>query len=77
MVLMLGIFMVIPTGFIPDEDQGMLLTAVTLPDGASLNRTEDVVIKFTKAIEDIEGVDKARIIAFGGNGPSNQATVVI
>ena len=77
MVLMLLLFKIIPTGFIPDEDQGTLLTAVTLPDGASLNRTEDVVIKFTKAIEDIEGIDKDRIISFGGNGPSNQATVVI
>lgn len=77
MLLMLGLFKIIPTGFIPDEDQGMLLTSITLPDGASLNRTEDVVIKFTKVIEDIEGVDKKRIIAFGGNGPSNQATVVI
>ena len=77
MILMLGLFKVIPTGFIPDEDQGTLITAVTLPDGASLNRTEDVVIKFTKAIEDIDGIDKDRIIAFGGTGPSNEATVVI
>lgn len=77
MFLMLGLFKFIPTGFIPDEDQGTLITAITLPDGASLNRTEDVVIKFTRAIENIEGVDKNRIIAFGGNGPSNQATVVI
>ena len=77
MVLMLGLFMVIPTGFIPDEDQGTLLTSITLPDGASLSRTKDVCIKFTKAIEDIEGIDKNRIIAFGGNGPSNEATLVI
>ena len=77
MLLMLGLFKVIPTGFIPDEDQGTLLSSITLPDGASLSRTEDVVIKFTKAIEDIEGIDKNRIIAFGGNGPSNEATVVI
>ena len=77
MILMLGLFKVIPTGFIPDEDQGTLLSAITLPDGASLSRTEDVCIKFTKAIEDIEGIDKDRIIAFGGNGPSNEATIVI
>ncbi len=77
MILMLCLFKVIPTGFIPDEDQGMLITSVTLPDGASLNRTEDVVVKFTKAIEDIDGIDKDRIIAFGGTGPSNEATVVI
>ncbi len=77
MVLMLCLFKIVPTGFIPDEDQGTLLSAITLPDGASLSRTQDVAVKFTKAIEDIEGIDKARIIAFGGNGPSNQATVVI
>lgn len=77
MLLMLGLFELIPTGFIPDEDQGYLISAVTLPDGASLNRTEDVMIKFTKAIEDIEGVEKEKIIAFGGMGPSNQGFVVI
>ena len=77
MLLMLCLFKVIPTGFIPDEDQGTLITSVTLPDGASLNRTEDVVVKFTKTIEDIDGIDKERIIAFGGTGPSNEATVVI
>ena len=77
MLLMLGLFKIIPSGFIPDEDQGILMTAITLPDGASLSRTEDVCVKFTKAIEDIEGVDKSRIIAMGGNGPSNEATIVI
>jgi len=76
-LLMLGLFKVIPTGFIPDEDQGMLITVVTLPDGASLNRTEEVCIKFIKEIEQIEGIDKDRTIAFGGMGPSNQATIII
>jgi len=75
--LMLGLFKVIPTGFIPDEDQGMLISVVTLPDGASLNRTKDVCVKFIKAIENIEGIDKNRVIAFGGAGPSNQASIVI
>ena len=75
--LMLGLFKVIPTGFIPDEDQGMLISVVTLPDGASLNRTEDVCLKFIKAIDGIEGIDKDRVIAFGGSGPSNQANIVI
>ena len=76
-LLMLGLFKIIPTGFIPDEDQGMLISVVTLPDGASLNRTKDVCLKFIKAIEDIEGIDKDRVIAFGGFGPSNQANIVI
>jgi len=76
-LLMLGLFKVIPTGFIPDEDQGMLISVVTLPDGASLNRTKDVCVKFIKQIEDIEGIDRNRVIAFGGFGPSNQASIVI
>lgn len=75
--LMLGLFKVIPTGFIPDEDQGMLISVVTLPDGASLNRTEDVCLKFIRSIDGIEGIDQDRVIAFGGFGPSNQATIVI
>ena len=76
-VLMLGLFKIIPTGFIPDEDQGMLISVVTLPDGASLNRTKDVCLKFIKAIDGIEGIDQDRVIAFGGFGPSNQASIVI
>ena len=76
-LLMLGLFKVIPTGFIPDEDQGMLISVVTLPDGASLNRTKDVCLKFIRAIDGIEGIDQNRVIAFGGFGPSNQASIVI
>lgn len=33
----------IPTGFIPQEDQGFLLAGVRLPDGASLDRTDEVI----------------------------------
>ena len=33
----------VPTGFIPIEDQGYLLVAVQLPDGASLERTQRVL----------------------------------
>ena len=76
-LLMLGLFKIIPTGFIPDEDQGMLISVVTLPDGASLNRTEAVCNKFIRAIDGIEGIDKDRVIAFGGFGPSSQATIVV
>ena len=33
----------VPTGFIPIEDQGYLLVAVQLPDGAALDRTQHVL----------------------------------
>ena len=32
-----------PGGFLPEEDQGAFFTAVELPDGASINRTQAVV----------------------------------
>jgi hydrophobe/amphiphile efflux-1 (HAE1) family protein len=35
-----------PGGFVPEEDQGYLLTAVTLPPGSSIQRTEQVVERF-------------------------------
>ena len=33
----------VPTGFLPIEDQGYLLVAVQLPDGAALERTQKVL----------------------------------
>src|SRR5450631_2523103 len=37
-----------PTGFMPDEDQGYLMGLVTLPLGASMQRTEAVTTAFAK-----------------------------
>ena len=70
-------FKTISTGFIPDEDQGVLLAQITLPDGASLSRTEEVSKRFTEQVQKIDGVDKEKLTIFGGNGAVNQSTVII
>ena len=70
-------FKTISTGFIPDEDQGVLIASITLPDGASLSRTEDVARKFTEQIKDIPGVNPEKLTVFGGDGAVNQANVII
>ncbi len=70
-------FKTISTGFIPDEDQGVLLAQVTLPDGASLQRTEEVSRKFIDQIRDIDGVNEEKLTVFGGDGAVNQSTVII
>jgi len=41
-----------PAGFIPDEDQGYVLINATLPEGASLQRTEAVMDKFRQVIDE-------------------------
>lgn len=67
------LFKIIPTGFIPDEDQAVLMAQVVLPPGSALNKTQEVLEKMTKKAEDIEGIEVEKIITFAGIGPTNQA----
>lgn len=76
-ILTLGAFSVISTGFIPDEDQGVLLASITLPDGASLSRTEEVSQDFIEQIKHIEGIDASKLTVFGGMGSVNSSTAII
>src|ERR1700730_16501053 len=42
---------IVPTGFLPDEDQGAFFAEVQLPDAASLNRTNKVVAQVEDLIQ--------------------------
>jgi hydrophobe/amphiphile efflux-1 (HAE1) family protein len=46
-----------PTGFIPEQDQGYLITVVQLPPGASLSRTEQVIRQAVDIILKTPGVE--------------------
>ena len=46
-----------PTGFIPEQDQGYLITVLQLPPGASLQRTEQVVKRAVDIILKTPGVE--------------------
>ncbi|MFK7878756.1 efflux RND transporter permease subunit [Roseobacter sp.] len=54
----------VPTGFIPDADQGYAIVVVQLPDGASLERTDAVIRQATELALDTPGVTNA--VAFAG-----------
>ncbi|MCL2742731.1 MAG: efflux RND transporter permease subunit [Planctomycetaceae bacterium] len=45
-------FNVLPTGFIPNEDQGVLFAEVKLPEGATLDRTTEVSNKMLSMLSD-------------------------
>lgn len=77
LLLTMFAFRITSTGFIPDEDQKVLLASITLPDGASLPRTEEVSRKFLAQVSELDGVDKSKITVFGGNGASNSSTAII
>jgi len=53
-----------PTGFIPAQDQGYLITVIQLPPGSSLERTDAVVQRATKIILETPGVIHA--VPFAG-----------
>src|SRR5262249_48736641 len=52
----------VPTGFIPIEDQGYLLAAVQLPDGAALDRTQKVLDQVAEITGKTPGVDQVLTI---------------
>jgi HAE1 family hydrophobic/amphiphilic exporter-1 len=54
----------VPTGFIPNEDQGYLIASVQLPAGASLERTQSAMGEVRQVIERVPGVDQ--IVSIGG-----------
>ena len=64
----------IPTGFLPIEDQGYLLATVQLPDGASLERTNQVLDQVAQIARKTPGVDSALSIA-GVSALDNNATL--
>ncbi len=46
----------VPTGFVPDEDKGLLIAEVRMPAGASQSRTLEVIKKVEKAFLETDGV---------------------
>jgi HAE1 family hydrophobic/amphiphilic exporter-1/multidrug efflux pump len=70
-----------PTGFMPDEDQGYLIGLVTLPLGASMQRTEAVTGAFVKQMlaqpetEDIFAITGLNLLT--GTNSSYAATVFV
>jgi hydrophobe/amphiphile efflux-1 (HAE1) family protein len=53
-----------PTGFIPEQDQGYLITIVQLPPGATLARTENVIREASEIILTTKGIE--HIAPFAG-----------
>ncbi|MGB9170433.1 MAG: multidrug efflux RND transporter permease subunit [Bradyrhizobium sp.] len=53
----------VPTGFLPIEDQGYLIAAVQLPDGAALDRTQSALDKVSEIVGKAPGVEQVITIA--------------
>jgi HAE1 family hydrophobic/amphiphilic exporter-1 len=51
-----GVFRMTPQGFLPAEDQGAFFAAMRLPEGASLNRTQELVAQVEEILKPMPGV---------------------
>lgn len=58
-----GINKVLPSGFIPNEDQGMIYAILQTPPGSTLERTNDLARKLEDIAEKVEGVQSVSALA--------------
>lgn len=73
------IFKITPSGFLPDEDKGFVIGVITLPAGASLNRTSETAAKAEAIISQdpaVDGVTSILGIDFLGGGAASNAGVM-
>src|SRR5438046_653406 len=76
-----GLWKVTPGSLVPDEDQGFYISAVILPDGATLERTDKVVAQVLEAIKsNPNNQDAVAFTGFdflGGYFRNNAATIFV
>jgi len=65
-VFSVGIFLVsarLPSGFVPNEDQGMIYAIIQTPPGSTLEQTNDVARRVQTLVKDVEGVQSVSSLA--------------
>ena len=72
---------IIPTSFVPREDQGLLRVSMQLPEGSSLVRTGKAVTELNKEIRDLDSVDNVTALVandtVANDTKSNAASMVV
>lgn len=72
---------IVPTSFVPREDQGILRVAIQLPEGATLNRTGVVVTDLSREIRKIPEVENVSALVandtIANDTKSNAASLIV
>src|SRR5258708_24689247 len=78
----LGLWRLTAGSLVPDEDQGFYIAVVLLPDGSSLERTDEMVQKVVATVRENPNIENA--VAFtgfdfigGGTFRNNAATIFV
>ncbi|HEY3423837.1 MAG TPA: efflux RND transporter permease subunit, partial [Negativicutes bacterium] len=76
-----GLYKLVPTSFVPEEDQGFYITSLSLPEAASLNRTKAVMKELLEKVGAQPGVADVMSISgldlLGGGTKSNGAAMFV
>lgn len=68
------LFQIVPSAFIPNEDQGYFMTIIQAPEGVSLNYTLRVLKTVEKTLSTVPEIESSFGVAgfsFAGNSPNN------
>ena len=66
-LFIIGMFKIIPTGFLPTEDKGAIFTQIQLPDGSSASRTDVVATEIEQRLLKIPGIENTiTMVGFSG-----------
>src|SRR5439155_19681292 len=75
------LFRTVPGGFVPPEDQGYIIGSLTLPDGATLQRTREVGAAVQKSLLEHPAVEHVFVVngfdVIAGANKTNAATIFI
>src|SRR3954466_4764434 len=81
LALCVGLFVRIPSSFVPSEDQGYIFGGIVLPDGATLERTRKMSGELSDIAQHLPGVERVFAITgfdlLGGGNKTNAATMFI
>lgn len=81
LLLVAGLFKLSQTSFIPDEDQGVIMMSVQLPEGATMKRTDvmsrqiEEIIKTEKSVEGVMSIIGYNVV--GGRGENVGMNVIV
>ncbi len=58
------LFVAVPGGFVPEEDQGYILAGLTMPDGSSLQRTDAVIAQMEEILTEYsDEIENSNMVA--------------
>ncbi len=79
--ILIGLFKITPTSFIPEEDQGVIVMNMQLPEGASMIRTSALLNRVEEIIRSETAVKSTQIISgfsfVGGRGENIVMTFIV